>query len=903
MTSELHDSMSPDDSGDSGDFEQGLSSQEALADQALREFLDLRRNDPGVEFEAYLASQSEDLQDVLAAKYSAFIAAEAALGETAEIDRNAMRDIIEPLQRKPFSLLTESFDGGSSVAPDDAPDAQHILDELAEVGALSNRYESQGRIAKGGMGIIHRVWDRQLRRRLAMKVMRLPADDVSSLRKSDADKALAYSRALARFQDEALVAAQLDHPGILPVHDLGVRDDGRAYFTMKYVAGRRDMRRIFDLVERGQDNWNVNRAVGSILRVCEAVAYAHSKGVLHRDIKPSNIMVGDYGATYLLDWGLARRLHGERRSLGGDDDVAPYVASEVLTGKEGEFTLVDSWLFSMDGRVVGTPPYMSPEQARGDIDLVGVRSDIYSLGALLYHLLTSRMPYYEPDELPLPFTILMKVRQGPPPSVRELAPDAPPGLLQICERAMARLPEDRYSSAAEMAVDLEDYLEVISEAREEARWQEQRATTINAFLLKMLASGDPARAQGREVTVRQVLDEAAAGIEAGMAGLPLDEASLRNFIGTLYKELGHYEVALPHAEKAYEAFESMLGAHHPETMHAATDVALVYRITGRLAEAEELLGRVLRVQVEELGDTDPATLRTRDVLAETIRRGRGRLSEVEQLLREVALGREQRLGEDHLDSLTALNRLANVLSEQGGEDQLNEAERLLRRALSGLNRTVRERHPATLIAMNDLAALLQTRGRLEEAEARSRECWALQAEVLGEEHPETIMSMANLGYLLTCRGSLDEAEQVLGRALRLQKAVVGETNPDSWVMANNLAKTIQLQGRVDEARQILTDVVDQASKALRSDNWHAARFRHNLAACLTELGEGDAAEKQLLAAWAVLHRVLGKAHPMCRETGQALAQHYRSRGQAAEAARYVDDESEPPAAAAEGSAS
>ncbi|MFT7464851.1 MAG: serine/threonine protein kinase, partial [Pseudohongiellaceae bacterium] len=706
----MKDSLPSDDSGDglAGDAE--VDANEALADGALREFLHLRRQDPEVVFEAFCFSYPDAVQQPLAAKYAAFLVFEGDLGESAEIDRNALRDIIDKPLRKSAAALTESFDGvmvgprearAKDDADSDVPDAQIILDELAELGALAKRYESQGRIAKGGMGIIHRVWDRQLRRRLAMKIMRLPADDVNSLRKSETEKKEAYARALARFQDEALVTSQLDHPGILPVHDLGARDDGRAYFTMKYVAGRRDLRRIFDLVDRGQDNWNVNRAVGSILRVCEAVAYAHSKGVLHRDIKPSNIMVGDFGATYLLDWGLALRLHGERRFLGGDDERAPYVASEAKTGSEGEFTVVDDWVYSIDGRIVGTPPYMSPEQARGD-SKVGARSDIYSVGALLYHLLTGHMPYYEPDELPLPFTILMKVRQGAPPPVRELAPDAPTGLVQICERAMARHPVDRYATAGDMAVALEDYLEVISDAREEARRQEQRATTINEFLQKMLASGDPARAQGREVTVRQVLDEAAAGLEAGMAGLPLDEASLRNFIGTLYKDLGHYEIALPHAEKAYHAFEALLGADHPDTMRSATDVAVVYRITGRLAEAEELLRRVLKVQVEALGDTDPASLRTRDVLAETIRRGRGRLSDVEQLLREVAVGREQRLGEDHLDSLTALNHLANVLCEQGGEPALNEAERLLRRALAGLLRTVKERHPSTLIAMNDL---------------------------------------------------------------------------------------------------------------------------------------------------------------------------------------------------------
>ncbi|MFT7464443.1 MAG: hypothetical protein ACI9EF_002799, partial [Pseudohongiellaceae bacterium] len=151
---------------------------------------------------------------------------------------------------------------------------------------------------------------------------------------------------------------------------------------------------------------------------------------------------------------------------------------------------------------------------------------------------------------------------------------------------------------------------------------------------------------------------------------------------------------------------------------------------------------------------------------------------------------------------------------------------------------------------------------------------------------------ANFGYLLTCRGSLDEAEDVLSRAVNLQNRVVGKSNPDSLVMANNLAKTVELQGRLAEARQMLIEVVALAAVSLPEDNWHTGRFRHNLAHCHTALGDLPAAEEQLLAAWDVLHAVLGEAHPICCETGRALVEHYCSTGRPELAKPYEESAAE-----------
>jgi serine/threonine protein kinase len=207
------------------------------------------------------------------------------------------------------------------------------------------------------MGTVERVYDRQLRRELARKVVRGASDP----------------RSISRFLDEARITAQLQHPGIPPVHELGTDRDGRLWYTMPFVPGR-TLGQIAELVQARDPEWPLPRVLGVLLKVCEAVAFAHSRGVIHRDLKPSNVMVGQFGETYVMDWGLA--------SVSGDAEGG---GRTVVVDRAGPDE--DSPLATRDGDVVGTPAYMPPEQARGELDRIGRRVDVYAAGAMLYHLL------------------------------------------------------------------------------------------------------------------------------------------------------------------------------------------------------------------------------------------------------------------------------------------------------------------------------------------------------------------------------------------------------------------------------------------------------------------------------------------------------------------------------------
>ncbi|MEM7262747.1 MAG: bifunctional serine/threonine-protein kinase/formylglycine-generating enzyme family protein, partial [Planctomycetota bacterium] len=367
---------------------------------------------------------------------------------------------------------TIAHDSAARDSEDDSPRG-------AEPGGLiAGRYRLDGELARGGMGKILRVWDETIRRDLAMKVMVEEAQDRPEF--------------VGRFIEEAQVTGQLEHPGIVPVHEIGFDSDGQLYFTMRLVRGH-DLRTVFRWVREDREEWTRTRAVTVLIRVCEALAYAHSRGVIHRDLNPANIMVGSFGEVYVMDWGLAK-LRGD---AGTDDapEIEPHdpADSRVMSDRLAESSAGgDSPFVTAAGSVVGTPAYMAPEQAEGDLDAVDARADVYAAGAILYTLLTDRLPYVEPESTPPAYAIVDRVRSGPPIPIAEITRKASPELIAIAETAMARRPDDRYPDMQAMARDLRAYLEErVVNAYETGAWAEFRkwvkrnrtlALTAGAFL-------------------------------------------------------------------------------------------------------------------------------------------------------------------------------------------------------------------------------------------------------------------------------------------------------------------------------------------------------------------------------------------------------------------------------------
>jgi tRNA A-37 threonylcarbamoyl transferase component Bud32 len=341
------------------------------------------------------------------------------------------------------------------------------------------RYEIRDRLGSGGMGIVSSAFDRQLRREVAVKVLRPDLQGQALLRE--------------QFTEEAVVLAGLDHPGAVPVYETGSLEDGSPFCAMKKVRGAtlRDV-----LLERNADSIGSREDLAHLVdvfeRVCQTVAAAHDRGIVHRDLKPDNVMVDDLGAVYVMDWGLAYSVHS---SADG-----PHVSAPA------------------PGEIAGTPGYMAPEQARGRADEIGPRSDVFALGTILYEILTGKNPFRQGT----PHEALKAVQELEPPPASRVNPRAGRALSAVCRKAMSKEASGRYATARELAEEIRRYREfrpvaaapptLLERLANSARRRPAVAASIATLLAVLLFVGV---ARGyRAFAERQLVERALGNVEA-----------------------------------------------------------------------------------------------------------------------------------------------------------------------------------------------------------------------------------------------------------------------------------------------------------------------------------------------------------------------------------------------------
>lgn len=428
----------------------------------------------------------------------------------------------------------------------------------------ADRYVRKREIARGGMGRIVLAYDRQLNREVAIKEQLSPS--------------LSFKNRLER---EISITARLQHPAIIALHSAGRWPTGEPFFTMKHVAGR-----SFEHVLAEKVTLRDRLALlPNVIAVADALAYAHSREVVHRDLKPANVLIGDFGETVVIDWGLAKDLtsgapHGDDES----PSLSRLSASPALT---------------VAGTAIGTPSYMAPEQAAGK--LIDKRSDVYSLGSMLYHLISGVIPYLD-SRFSGAHELVQMVIDGPPTPLARIAPDAPPDLCAIVEKAMARAPSARYPSADALVEDLKRFAtgqlvgaRTYSRRQRFRRWLGSHWKAVSAaVIMSLILSIGGAVSLWRIAEERGRTSEQRALAERAQLARDRAEATARATELTLGVELADVKKRLDFARDAADTARTEADR---ATARAAIDRLEAQKAQVELAKAKARAERIKRVEV------------------------------------------------------------------------------------------------------------------------------------------------------------------------------------------------------------------------------------------------------------------------------------------------------------------
>jgi serine/threonine protein kinase len=728
---------------------------------------------------------------------------------------------------------------------------------VAEGPCTIGPYRLIRELGAGGMG---QVWlaeqTEPVQRRIALKLIKAGMYDAATVQ---------------RFRAERQSLAIMEHPAIAKVFEAGTTPEGQPYLAMEYVDGLP----ITDYCDRKK--LAIRERLKLFLQVCDGVQHAHQKAIIHRDLKPSNILVVEVNGkpmARIIDFGLAKA-------------ATPVVTEDVLRTRAGTF--------------LGTPGYMSPEQADPESIDVDTRADVYSLGVVLYELLTGLLPFdttqWKNQSLE---EILRQLREADPqrPSAKvrlnrdtsytrvqarctelgALAAVLKGDLDWVTMKALEKDRGLRYGTVAEFASDIECYLEnkpvvarpasrayrlrkyarrhrlevgvaagtfvvlAVFAATEAVQLrhttrERDRADRITGFMKSMFEVSDPGESRGNTITAREILDKASGNIGTGLSKDPEAQAQMMEVMGEVYDSLGLYRRAEALFTQAVDTQQHVLGPSSAETLKSMRYLAWVMHEQGRDSEAEKLDRDVLERYRQAFGVEHHGTLAAMSDLA-SILRVQFRYGEAEKLQRETVEIQSRVLGPESEDTLTSMNNLANTLSY---EQKYAEAEALRRKALDIQRRVLGPEYPDTLRSMMNLADTLYLEGRYSDAETLERETLGIQKQVLGPDHPETLMTMYNLTCALNKTGSYTEAETLGRKTLGDRSRVLGPEHRATLKTMVVLAASLLKNGRYPEAEKLLRDALAIQTRTLGPNHRDVAASLYQLAILDEQEGKNDEA--------------------------------------------------------------
>ncbi|GJM19577.1 MAG: hypothetical protein DHS20C14_17900 [Phycisphaeraceae bacterium] len=717
------------------------------------------------------------------------------------------------------------------------------------------------RIGAGGMGVVYEAQQISPRRRVALKLIR------SGLLSEDL---------IRRFTLESEVLARLQHPGIAQIFEAGTSAAGEPFFAMEFVEGA-------SLLRYADDAGLDRRARLELLaQVCDAVHHAHQKGVVHRDLKPSNILVTPDGQPKILDFGVAR--------LADADMPAPTLATQA-------------------GQLVGTLAYMSPEQAAGDADRIDTRSDVYTLGVVMYQLLSGKLPV-DVDDAPL-LEALHRVREEAPTRLGALDTRWRGDVETIVGRALAKEPERRYSSAAELAEDIRRHLTdqpinarpptATYHLRKFARRNRALVAAVCIVALTVLAAlGVVSYALGEAVRQRGIAEEQRAEADAQTLIAQEHEAEAQkqaeitgevsrfmhlDLLAAIVPGKGGADVTVREVVDTATQVVDESFADRPEIAGAVhTSIGNIYNVIGEYDASERELKRGVEQLEASLGRGHELSVFARQDLGD-LYTTTGRFDEAREHIEGALANAEAAFGPTNERTLAVVLTLSNLERELG---RYNEAVAALERIRAAVPDPIPADHSLAISSRNGLAGVYFETRRFEEALPYYEEMLEHRVETLGEDHPLTLTAMNNVAAAYEGLGRYDEAEPIFRRILAGEEAQLGVGHPDTLVTKHNLAFLLESMGRLEEAEPIYRETLEACREVFGPGHPGTITCTRSYSSLLLESGRPAEAEALIAGSIDDARESLGADHPLTVSLEFGLASAYRERGANAEAGELYE---------------
>ena len=723
---------------------------------------------------------------------------------------------------------------------------------------------------------------------------------------------------ILRFESERQSLALMNHPVIAKIFDAGATADGQPYFVMEYVDG--------PSITRYCDNkkLKIRERLQLFIKVCEGVQHAHQKAIIHRDLKPSNVLVEEFDGKpipRIIDFGIAKAVSSQQNS-----------EQTVLTQM---------------GALIGTPGFMSPEQLDPTVVDIDTRTDVYSLGVILYVLLTGTLPFDEDQQRKRPLDeILRQLRQEDPPSPsakmnaeKETATDSAAkrstdqrqlvsalrgDLDWITMKALEKDRARRYGTPTELAADVQRYLEnqPVTARRASAGYrlkkyvqrhrlgvavafsaaallvffaimqtvqlrrttrERDRANRIAEFMKDMFKVSDPSESRGNSITAREILDKASGNIDKSLAQDPEVRTQLMDLMGTVYQRLGLYSRAQPLLERAVDIQKQVLGPEKRETLASLSDLGWTLDHEGKFTEAEKLERQALNSERRVLGPENRETLITMDNLGWTLL-AEGRAAEAEKVDREAIAIERRVFGPADSLTISAMSNLGVTLSHQG---KYPEAEQVQREVLELYTRALGPEAPDTLQAMDNLATTLYGEHHDPEAEKLQRQTLEIERRVLGPDHPFTAATLDNLALTLLREGHYADAEQFQKQALETERRVLGPEHPDTLLTMRNIAVTLSVSGHLDEGEELMRETLALQQRVLGPGHPETLKTMTYFPMLYNQqhrYADTEKAQRELLQ---LEQRYLGPENPSTLSTMEGLALTFLNEKKDAEAEKLL----------------